>query len=339
MEIDRKMKVKGKLKYIMPMLLLAGIILTGCSKTQETTTENYEVSEEELSYALPKIGEAAIIKAEVQAGSKGTILVATVGSPNTEILQEAGRILGENGYLLNIEVCEDYLTPNQLVTEGKVDCNYYQHAAFLERYNIEKGTSLQEMAKIHYEPMAVFSQKVKNLDEIKKGAKVAVPENPTALSQALWLLQAEGLLTLMSDADLNAVKDDISENPLELEFISMKEEDVLKKLNEVDIALCHTGYALQEGLDTENILLAKEAKESMPAQSLSQSVVVSVYPNENAKILVDTLMSEEMQRFIETQYQGSIYMMDGELTDIEITEEVQQADEKNEDGKEASEED
>lgn len=329
------MKINKNIKYILLFLMAIGTILTGCSKTQETLTENYQVSEEELSYALPKVGEAVLIKAEIQAGSKGTISVATVGSPNTEILQEAARILGEKGYLLNIEVCEDYLTPNQLVTEGKVDCNYYQHAAFLERYNIEKGASLLEMAKIHYEPMAIFSQKVKGLEEIEKGAKVAVPENPTAYAQALWLLHDEGLLTLMSDADLNAVKDDIAENPLQLEFVSMKEEEILRKIGEVDLALCHTGYTLKEGMEVEEIMLVAESKESRAAQNLAQSIIVSQYPNENASILIETLMSEKIQEFIQTQYQGSIYRMDGELSDIEITVEVQQADENNANGQEA----
>lgn len=309
----------------MVMLMTVGAMLTGCSKSQETASEVYQASEEELSYALPKVGEAELIKAEVQAGTKGTITVATVGSPNTEILQEAGKILGEKGYLLKIEVCEDYLTPNQLVAEGKADCNYYQHAAFLERYNIEKGTNLLEMAKIHYEPMAIFSQSVKSLQEIEKGAKVAIPENPTACAQALWLLQAEGLITLMSDADMNAVKDDISENPLELELISVKEDEILGKMQEVDLAICHTGYALREGLATEDILLTEEAKDSMMAVKLAQSIIVSKYPNENADILIDTLMSEEIQQFMETEYQGSIYMMDGKLSDVEVTVDVEEA--------------
>lgn len=306
---------RRKWNYILMFLAAIGSILIGCNNTTETTISAYQPSEEELSYALPKVGEAAIIKAKVQAGAKGNISVATVGSPNTEILQEAGRILGEKGYLLNVEVCEDYLTPNQLVTEGKVDCNYYQHALFLERYNIEKGTSLLEMAKIHYEPMAIFSQKVKSLSEIEKGAKVAVSENPTALAQALWLLHDKGLLTLMSDADLNAVKDDIAENPLELEFVLMKEEEILKHLEEVDLALCHTGYTLREGMEVDSLMLVMETKDSKAAQSLSQSVVVSEYPNENAKILIETLMSEEIQKFIEKQYQGSLYMMGGEISD------------------------
>ena len=311
------------MKYILLFLMAVGMMLTGCSNTKETAVSNYHASEEDLTYALPKVGEAAIIKAKVEVGAKGTISVATVGSPNTEILQEAARILGEKGYLLNIEICDDYLMPNQLVTEGTVDCNYYQHAAFLERYNIEKETSLLEMAKIHYEPMAVFSQKLSGLEEVEKGSQVAVSENPTALAQSLWLLHEEGLITLMSDADMTAMIDDIAQNPLQLEFVSMKEDEILKSLDEVDLGLCHMGYVLKEGIETESILLTVEDKESRGAQNLAQSIVVSDYSNKNVEILIDTLMSEEMLKFIETKYQGSIYTMDGLLSDVEETREEQ----------------
>ena len=326
-----------KIKGLILVLMAAGMMLTGCSKEQEIAASIQTADQEELDDALPKAGEAELIKAEVKTGSKGTISVATVGSPNTEILQEAARILGEKGYLLNIEVCEDYLMPNQLVSEGKVDCNYYQHAAFLKRYNIEKQTNLLEMAKIHYEPMAIFSEKVGDLETLGKGAKVAVPENPTALARALWLLQAEGLLNLMSDADMNTVIGDIDENPLGLEIVTMKEEDMLKNLNSADLFLCHKGYALKEGISVESIMLSMESKDSMMAQELAQSIIVSEYPNENAEILAEVLMSEEMQKFMETEYQGSIYMMDGMLSDIEVTVK-EEAETSQAEGKEAAEE-
>lgn len=315
------MKRRKSLKYILPVLLAVCILAAGCNKPKETVTDNYQVSEEDLAYALPKIGEAAITKAEIKAGSKGTISVATVGSPNTEILQKAAEILEEKGYILNIQVCEDYVTPNEMLSEGKVDCNYYQHAAFLDRYNVEKQTNLLELAKIHYEPMAIFSGQTKALEETGKGAKIAVGDNPTAMAQALWLLHEEGLLTLMSDADMTAMVDDIAQNPLQLEFVSMKEEEILKNLEQVDLAICHRGYALKEGIKAESILLAEEEKESMAAQMLAQAVVVSDMSNSNAKILVDVLMSAKIQEYMDTKYQGSIYRMDGMLTDMQEEEE------------------
>lgn len=306
------------LKYIM-LLFATAFIVAGCGKTQPAAQTTYKATEEDLSYALPKVGEAAILHNKVQAGTKGTITVATVGSPNTEILQEAARILESKGYLLQIEVCEDYLKPNQLVTEEKVDCNFYQHEAFLERYNIEKETNLIEMARIYYEPMAIYSEKIKNLSEVPKKAKIAVPNNPTALAQSLLLLQAEGLLTLMSDADLTAIPDDVADNPKELQIVPMEEEEIINSLTEADLAICHTGYGLNYALDLEEELLVTENSVSMAAQKLSQILVVNEYPNEKAELLAEVLLSKEMLEFIETTYQGSIYMMDGKLAEIEVT--------------------
>ena len=157
------------------------------------------------------------------------------------------------------------------------------------------------------------------METLGKGAKVAIPENPTALAKALWLLQAEGLISLMSDADMNAVIGDIANNPLGLEIVTMKEEEILKKLSTVDLGLCHKGYALQEGIAAENIMLAEETKDSMMAKELAQSVVVGEYPNEKASILIEVLMSKEMEKFMETNYQGSLSMMDGMVSGIETT--------------------
>lgn len=307
-------------------MLLTAFILTGCNKTEQITANVYKPTKEDLSYALPQIGEAAILEAQIQAGSKGTITVATVGSPNTEILQEAAKILGEKGWLLKIEVCEDYLTPNQLVAEGKVDCNYYQHKAFLDRYNIEKQTQLLEYAKIHYEPMAVFSEKVDQIQKVTKGAKVLVPENATALAQALFLLQEKGLLTLMEDADLTAVMDDILDNPMDLELVVCPEDEMFQKLGENELAVCHKSYATKAGKEAEGILLAEEGKDSLAAQSLSQGIVINGTNTENVDMLVEVLMSGQMQQFIRSRYHDTIYMMDGKCADFEevlVEEEVE----------------
>ena len=312
------MKKNRKLTYIM-LLLVTAILMMGCNGTNPEVKTTYKATEEELSYALPKLGEAAILHMKVQAGAKGTIKVATVGSPNTEILQEAGRLLETKGYLLQIEVCDDYLKPNQLVEEGKVDCNFYQHQAFLERYNIEKGTNLIEMARIYYEPLAIYSEKIKSLAEVPQGAEVAVPKNPTALAQALLLLQEEGMLTLTSDADLTAVLDDIAENPKKLEIVLMEEEEILNSLRDVELAVCHTGYSLKFAMGAEEVLISTEMMDSAAAQKLSQIIVVSEYPNENAEILTEVLMSKEMQEFIEKTYQETIYRMNGKLDEIEVT--------------------
>ncbi len=322
--------------YRMLLLVLLQGLLVGCGPAKEAVKAEAMVWEEEKNYALPKAGEAFAetgkieetkeiasknepTKALAEEGKssvkkKGEIRVAVVGNPNTEILQKAAGILEEEGYELIVEVCVDYLTPNRLVEEGSVDCNFYQHTSFLERYNIEYETSLLEAAKIHYEPMAIFGKNLEEVGQVEKGMKVALPKNPTALAQALLLLQQEGLLTLMSDADMTADMEDIVENPLSLEFEIMEEEEIAAKMDEVDLGVFHTGYSLKEGVHITENLLAMEQKDSLAANNLSQTIVVSEYPNEKAALLIEALKSDKMQEYIKTRYHGSIYLMD-ETTD------------------------
>ena len=328
--------MKKGIQYRLAVLLLGTAFVTGCAGNTTTDIETNEVAHVEMEDVLPQAGEAGVEKKtteEVETeetgegvveetskknhkkATKGTIKVATIGSPNTEILQQASSLLAEKGYALKIEVYEDYLTPNQKLAEGEVDCNYYQHKAFLDRYNIEHQTTLAEVAKIHYEPLVIYSQTLKSLDKVEKGMKVAISNNPTAIARALWLLQDVELLTLMSDADMNTVKDDISENPYNLEFVFVEEKELVGKLQDTDLVICQKDLLMQEAIDDRAFFLAQEKEETMMVQNLSQVVAAVEAENANAKILADILLSEEMKQYIDTKYQGAICMME-EAADV-----------------------
>ena len=316
--------------------------MTGCAGAKETNAETKEVVKEAVAFPQAGEGSEAFVEGAVdvesnseeqmqasesseneatvetgkedskknQKATNGSIKVATVGSPNIEILQQAGVFLAEKGYQLEIEVCEDYLTPNQKVVEGVVDCNYYQHEAFMERYNIEHQTTLAEVDKVYYEPMVILSKKIGDLTEVAKGMKVAVSNNPTAVARALWLLQDVELLTLMSDADMNTVKDDIAENPNGLEFVFVDENQLLEQLDVADFVVCAKGFAMQEAINIRDMLLAEEKSDSMMAQKLAQIIVAADAGNQKAKVLKEVLESEEMKQFIATKYQGSICVVE-----------------------------
>ena len=327
--------MKRGILYRFALLLLSVALMTGCTGTKGIATT--ETTTTKMAQALPQAGEAAEKtavekEAEIETKkttepmtdektkekkessskktvAKGAIQVATVGSPNTEILQQVAILLEEKGYQLKIEVCEDYLTPNQMLVEKRVDCNYYQHEAFLERYNIEYQTTLSEVAKIHYEPLAIYSQTMDALEQVENGMEVAISSNPTAVARALWLLQDAGLVKLVSDADMNTVKDDITENPKKLEFVFVEESELADKLQEADMVICSKDILMQEAIDTREFILAEESKETMMVQKLAQSVVAVEANNEKAKVLADTLLSDEMKQFVDTKYQGSVILM------------------------------
>lgn len=106
------------------------------------------------------------------------------------------------------------------VADGDLDANFFQHTQYLSRFNKNKSTDLVKTVGVHIEPMGVYSKKIKDLKELKDGAKVSLPNDPTNESRALDLLQEAGLIKL-ADVELKTPLD-IVENPKNLKFIEIE---------------------------------------------------------------------------------------------------------------------
>ena len=97
-----------------------------------------------------------------------TITVAASPKPHAEILEVAKEILAAKGITLDIQTYTDYVVPNEVVEDGTVDANYFQHTPYLDSFNSEKGTHIVSAAAIHVEPMGLYGGKQTSLDGLKK---------------------------------------------------------------------------------------------------------------------------------------------------------------------------
>lgn len=70
-------------------------------------------------------------------------------------------------------------------------------------------------------PIGIYSKKIKSLSELKEGARIGLPNDPTNGGRALLLLQANGLIKLRPEAGLKATPIDVIENPRKLRFIEL----------------------------------------------------------------------------------------------------------------------
>ena len=157
--------------------------------------------------------EAAESVADTQTTEGGTITVAASATPHAEILEEAKKILADQGWDLEITIFDDYVLPNEVVESGEFDANYFQHIPYLENFNAEKGTHLVNAGGIHYEPFGIYPGTKKDLSELADGDTIAVPNDTTNEARALLLLQDNGIITLKDGAGLEATVNDIAENP------------------------------------------------------------------------------------------------------------------------------
>lgn len=238
----------------------------------------------------------------------GKITVAATEVPHAEILEAAKPILAEQGWELEVKVFNDYVQPNEVVEAGDIDCNYFQHTPYLDSFNEEKGTHLVSVGEIHYEPLGIYGGTESDLANISDGATIAVPNDTTNEARALLLLQDNGILTLKDGTGMEATKNDIAENPHNVEIVELEAAQVARVIDETSFVVLNGNYALQAGLNAQTDALAYETSDSEAAKTYVNVVVVKEgnEGNEGVKALVDVLKSDDISKFINEKYQGSV---------------------------------
>lgn len=230
------------------------------------------------------------------------IVVAATPVPHAEILNQAKEDLKKEGYTLEVKEFTDYVLPNLATDNSEVDANFFQHMPYLEEFNKSKGTKLVKVANIHIEPMAVYSKKYKNFNELKDGAKIAVPNDPTNESRALDIIAKTGLVGFNDKVLKTPI--DITQNPKNIKFIELKAAQLPRALSDVDVAVINSNYALSANLNPVKDSIFIEDKDSPYANIL----VVKEGKEQDPKIkaLTKALQSEKIKKFIEEKYNGAV---------------------------------
>ena len=236
-------------------------------------------------------------------------VVATL-DPHSKVLEFAKDILAKDGWELKITVVDDYYIPNKSVDGGDADANYFQHVPFFEGEVADNGYNLVNVAGIHIEPFGFYSKTVKDLSELKDGAKVVISNSVADHGRILSILAKAGVITLKDGVSaLNATTADITSNPKNLEFVEVKPELLVLSYenNEGDLVAINGNYAIQGGLNpTEDAVLLEQADATNPYVNI---IVCRAGEENSEKIqaLVKVLKSDEVRNFIETTYSdGSV---------------------------------
>ena len=240
-----------------------------------------------------------------------TIRVGASVTPHAEILEVAKELLAEEGYTLEITEFNDFVLPNTSVEDEELDANYFQHRNYLADFNEENGTHLVEVVPVHYEPFGLYAGKTAAVADLVEGATIAVPNDGTNEARALMLLEAQGLIKLNEEAGFTATKLDIVENPLNLDIQELDAAQLVRALEDVDMAVINGNYAIQGGLNAGKDALAVEDKDSEAIQTYANVLVVKEgnEKDEGILALAKALQSEEVKAFIEENYEGAVIAM------------------------------
>ncbi|HSX04511.1 MAG TPA: MetQ/NlpA family ABC transporter substrate-binding protein [Rhabdochlamydiaceae bacterium] len=236
--------------------------------------------------------------------NENQLKVAASPVPHAQLLKEIQPDLKTQGIDLKIIEVDDYQIPNRSLAEKEVDANFFQHIPFLEQQKTDFHYPLVCFAKIHLEPMGLYSKKITKLDELKERDLVALPNDPTNEFRALTLLQDAKLITLSSNAQPEkATVADIEDNPMQLRFKEVDAALLPRTLDDVTLAAIPTNFALQADLDPKNAL------ELESAHSPYVNILAIRAGDENNEKLIalkKAMLSEKMRQYIETKYKGAI---------------------------------
>lgn len=237
-----------------------------------------------------------------------TITIAASPTPHAEILKVVADVLAKDGYTLKITEYTDYVQPNNVVNDGEIDANYFQHKPYMDTFNEENGTQLVSVAPIHYEPFGIYAGTKSAIADLAEGDKIAVPNDGSNRARALLLLEAQGLITLKEGVGMQATVLDIVENPLNLKIEEMEAALIATVRDSVALAVINGNYALLAGLNAGSDALASEDAASVSATTYANVLAVK-QGNENSdkiQALKAALMSEEVKTYINETYSGAV---------------------------------
>lgn len=247
---------------------------------------------------------AAVAAVAAFSAHAGDLSVAATPVPHAEILEFVKPALAKEGVNLKVKVFTDYVQPNVQVAEKRLDANFFQHQPYLDEFNKSKGTDLVSVAAVHLEPLGAYSSKLKNLDELKDGATVVIPNDATNGGRALLLLDKAGLIKLKDSKNILSTVKDITENPKNLKFRELEAATIPRVLTQVDLALINTNYALEAKLNPEKDALVIEGSDSPYVNILVARP--DDKDSEDMKKLVAALHTPEVKAFILEKYKGAI---------------------------------
>lgn len=230
--------------------------------------------------------------------------VGVTSGPHAEIMEQVKKVAERDGLKIQIVEFNDYVAPNAALDAGEIDANAFQHQPFLDNHVKDRGYKLTSIAKTVILPMGIYSDKIKKLSELKDGAAVAIPNDPSNAGRALLVLEKSGLIKLKPGAGAAATALDIIDNPKNLKIKELEAAQIPRSIKDVEMAAINTSYALKAGLVPTRDGLAIEDSSSPYA-----NILVVQQKDKNDPVfqkLIKAYHSEDIKKYLLEHFKGSI---------------------------------
>lgn len=270
------------------------LTLTGCGNKKEDTNSNSSASNQ--------------AKSEDRFADAKEIKIGVCCEKNEVLEDVAKRFEKDTGKKIKIVPFSDYNQPNEALNSRDIDINSFQHKKFLEDYNKSHKTDIVSVGDTLLAPMGIYSDKIKDVKEIKDGDKIAIPNDPTNGARALFLLQSAGLIEVEGKEGDAITLDNIKKNPKKLEIIELDASQTARNLTEVAASVINSGMAVDAGfIPTEDSIYLEDKDD--PAKAIYVNIFAARKEDKDSKTLENFVknyyQTEETKKLIEKETKGS----------------------------------
>jgi ABC-type metal ion transport system, periplasmic component/surface antigen len=202
-------------------------------------------------------------KAENKQANKN-IIVGVCPGPYGDMVKEAlAPALKAKGYTVSTKEFSDYIQPDKALDNKEIDANLFQHTEYLKKFSSDNNLKISPVIVVPTLGMGVFSNNITSLDQLKDGAKIAIPNDASNLARALKLLKANGVIKLKDNIDeTKATEKDVAENPKNIKFTPIEGAQLARSIESVDAALVPGNFAFASKLDYSKALAVEKLAEN-----------------------------------------------------------------------------
>ncbi|RYL92663.1 MetQ/NlpA family ABC transporter substrate-binding protein [Sporolactobacillus sp. Y61] len=233
------------------------------------------------------------------------VTVGVTSGPHQQVMEQVVKLAKKDGLTIHLKSFNDYNQPNIALNDGSLDANSYQTMPFLKDQIKNKNYKITDaFATVAY-PLGIYSKAIKDLDQLKKGDKIAVPNDPANELRGLQLFEKAGVIKLKKGSGVTATKRDVVENPKNLEIIEMDAAQLPKQLDEVAAAAINTNFAMGAGLTVLKDAIFHEPLKNNPYPNY---FVVRTENKDDEVIgkIKKYYQSQEVKDYIQKQFGGSV---------------------------------
>jgi ABC-type metal ion transport system, periplasmic component/surface antigen len=284
--------------------LLLTLVLTACASNNNTETSDNKVNSQAEGQSDSKSTEKTSSKTD--KGEEIVIKLGVVGE-NNEQWDPVIEKLAEDNIKLELVKFADYSLPNRALNDGEIDLNAFQHYAYLNKDVESNGYKIEAIGETLVAPLGVFSNKIKDLSELKDGDTIAIPNDATNGGRALKVLEAAGVIKVDPAAGYTPTLNDITENPKNIKFEEVEAANTASLLPDVAAALINGGHAIDNGLNPKTDSIYLEKVEGGSENPYINVIVARTEDkdNENYKKVVEYFRTPEVAQKIEEVYKGA----------------------------------